>query len=228
MPTDDDDTPRIAPTPGPRSRTVLGERGEVRRPDRGPRQDDAPASSPVPREFALDHEPITGVHPNQPELELIARTTRTQHVTEGIAAQTLALGAKTLDIGTRVNRVEARVVGLATDIDGVKADVSQLHAARAVDSQKLDVIQASLNAQDKLLAPLAQVAASAAALTHTKIRADIDIDAAQVQAATQVGAAQKIDSIDKRKQWRERVTRIFAIVSSLAALALAALHVSEC
>jgi hypothetical protein len=209
----------------------VGDRGEVRRPERperGPRQDDTPTSSPVPREFAIDHDPITGVHPNQPELELIARTTRTQHVTEGIAAQTLALGAKTLDIGTRVNRVEARVVGLATDIDGVKADVTQLHAARAVDSQKLDVIQASLNAQDKLLAPLAQVAASAAALTHTKIRADIDIDSAQEKAAIQVGAARDIDVLDKKKQWRERVTKIFAIVSSLAALALAALHVSEC
>lgn len=221
MPTDDDDTPRIAPTPGPRSRTVVGERGDIRRPDRGPRQDDAPTSAPVPREFAIDHEPITGVHNNQPELELIARATRTQHVTEGIAA-------KTLDIGTRVNRVEARVVGLATDVDGVKADVSQLHVARAVDSQKLDVIQASLNAQDKLLAPLAQVAASAAALTHTRIRADIDIDAAQEQAAVQVGAAKKLDTLDQKKQWRERVTKIFAIVSSLAALALAALHVSEC
>lgn len=217
---DDDDTPRIAPTPGTRPRTIVGERGDVRRPERGPRQDDAPASSPVPREFAIDHDPITGVH-NQPEVELIARATRTQHVTEGIAA-------KTLDIGTRVNRVEARVVGLATDIDGVKGDVSQLHAAREEDTRKLDVIQASLNAQDKLLAPLAQVAASAAVLTHTKIRADIDIDAAQEQATVKVATAQKLDKLDKQKQRRERITKVFAIVSSLAALALAALHVSEC
>lgn len=143
MGTDDHD-----PRPPRRPGTHVGDRGDVRRPV-PPRQDDASSALAVPLEFS-GHEPNTGVH-NLPELELLARAKRTQHVTEGVAAVTLSLGS-------RLGAVEG-------DLGAVKASVA--------------TVQASLDAQDKYLRPLVDLVVSKTTVEHTKTKATIEIDAAK-------------------------------------------------
>lgn len=147
--TDDRKPPPLrlpATPPLKRSGTIIGDRNETNRkpvtPVSGvqvsPRQDDQP------QDFAS----ITGVDHPTLEAELVARAKRTQHVTEGIAANTLSFAG-------RLSVVEK-------DLGAVKVSV--------------DSVKASLDAQDKYLKPLVDVLVSKETVEHTKTKATIEID----------------------------------------------------
>lgn len=137
--------------PKPRTPTVYGERHEAgrRTPPRGyPRQDDVP----VPFD---QHEPHTGVH-SLPETELLARTQRTQHVTEGIASTATSMHS-------RLGVVEG-------DVGAVKKDVKDLKDGQAAQALQITTLEATVvqrfDAQDKYLKPLVDMATSNAVVNH--------------------------------------------------------------
>ncbi len=133
------------PGPPKRPSTYIGERGEVVRrvvtPVRGlplPRQDDT----------AQDFASITAVgHPSL-EAELAERVKRTQHVTEGIASNTLSFAGR---------------------LGAVERDVGELKGSVAL-------VQESLDAQDKYLKPLVDVLTRKSTVEHTKTKATIELD----------------------------------------------------
>lgn len=234
MPKDNDNTPKLIPTPQRqplRPGTIIGDRGEVRPPARSPRQDDAPAELGVPQDFLIGHEVNTGVHA-LPEDELLSRAKRIQHVTEGTLTQSLESGVRTLRtervVGLMKHDVETLKTQVKTVSDGqIKLEKAQAEHAGAITGLATKV-EERFNAQDLYLAPLVQLATSNALTGHAVIKAQVEVGAAQETAQIEVGAAQKIDVIDEKRDARERRQKILTILSALVALLLGALRLHGC
>jgi hypothetical protein len=135
----------------------------------------------VPRDFAVEHQPNTGVH-ESPEAELVARATRMQHVTEGTAAVAL--------------NINGRITALEGDVKAVKTTL-------AGQDRELAAIKAGVSTTNRLIGPIAEMAAGRAGLDHAVIKARIEVDAAHQK-----------DEIDKTTQKRERVTITWRTVSA--------------
>lgn len=184
-----------------------GERWERRQPATAPAQG-------VPVDF---DQPITGVH-QDPFSELVARTTRTQHITMGIQI-TLEDRMDAVELATKKlgEGQEAQDKQLTIVVDNQKAFAENQHAV----DDKLDKVQLSLDAQDKYLEPLARAASSAITVRHTAEKVEVEI-----------GGAREQNKLDMAKQRRERMTStlktVLAILGPLAAAVFGALHLRSC
>lgn len=188
-----------------------GGRNEQRRPATAPAQGvpagdyrdlaaDFGVATPVVAPVNFD-QPITGMHAD-PLQELAARVARNQHVTEGVAgtATTIETRVQAVEIDIKSQGLKLDAQGAAIAGQGVKQDAQGLkldaHGAQLV------AIQSTLNAQDKYLAPLAQMAPALAQMAASGQSLVNTVHAANVQ----IGAAEKVDELDKGKQRRERWT----------------------
>lgn len=161
--------------------------GLSRTPVRGvpilPRQDDQAVAAPVPTDFANVTDPITGVH-RTPEADLAARVRRTQHATERAAVTTLS-------IDTRVGVIETDVADLKTGVQ---------------------LVQLTLEAQNKYMEPLVELVVSGKTLEHTREKSTLERD-----------TFKEIDQLKARDATRERWTLTYKNASTVAAPVLAAL-----